>query len=193
LENSRKLHCTGTCAQHMGQGAQIPGTIMPRSSLLFLGTCVSCCLAWSSYKSKIPNGSMGGVGHSVCTSPSSCGGGGSRNSFGSAFASAGKAWTKAFCEADSDGDGKSNGLELGDPCCVWTDGAAPQFTTDLSAPGSSSSTTTRDMPDCGGSSSGGDGGDNSGDSGGGSEFGHACMQRIDLYSLVPSWTRTHAP
>merc|ERR1711865_925878 len=54
----------------------------------------------------------------------------------------------AWCEADSDGDGKSNGLELGDPCCVWTTGATPQFETDLSAPGASGSATSRNMPDC---------------------------------------------
>ncbi len=27
--------------------------------------------------------------------------------------------TKEFCELDSDGDGMTNGLELGDPCCEW--------------------------------------------------------------------------
>lgn len=26
---------------------------------------------------------------------------------------------------DSDGDGKTNGEELGDPTCVWTAGATP--------------------------------------------------------------------
>lgn len=29
-------------------------------------------------------------------------------------------WTKTVCEADSDGDGLSNGQELGDPDCLWT-------------------------------------------------------------------------
>ena len=28
-------------------------------------------------------------------------------------------WTEELCNADSDGDGESNGLELGDPCCAW--------------------------------------------------------------------------
>ena len=75
--------------------------------------------------------------------------------------------------ADSDGDGQSNGFELGDPCCVWTSGLrcrlaalcergglllaacrrpaaascppgqTPQFTTAISNPGSSSSQTSR--------------------------------------------------
>lgn len=113
----------------------------------------SFSLAWQSYKSKIPSGEMGGVGHSSCTSPSSCSGGGSRNAFGSAFANAGREWNKDLCEADSDGDGQSNGLELGDPCCIWSAGDTPQFTTDLSAPGSSSSVTLRTVPDCTSSSS----------------------------------------
>ena len=34
-------------------------------------------------------------------------------------------WGPALCNADSDGDGWSNAIELGDPDCVWTPGAAP--------------------------------------------------------------------
>ena len=37
-----------------------------------------------------------------------------------AFAKAGFVWTRALCEADSDGDGLTNGEELGDPCCEWS-------------------------------------------------------------------------
>ena len=44
--------------------------------------------------------------------------------------------------SDSDGDGQSNGFELGDPCCLWTSGA-PQFTSDISNPGVFSSKTSR--------------------------------------------------
>ena len=36
---------------------------------------------------------------------------------------------------DSDGDGRSNGEELGDPECVWTQGTEPQRTAELSHPG----------------------------------------------------------
>ena len=28
-------------------------------------------------------------------------------------------WTEALCHMDSDGDGRTNGEELGDPDCVW--------------------------------------------------------------------------
>lgn len=69
----------------------------------------------SFFKSRIPNGDSvpapeggicGGVGHT------SCGGGGARNPFGIAFKAAGLAWTKELCEADSDGDGAPNGVEV---------------------------------------------------------------------------------
>ena len=65
-----------------------------------------------------------GVGHAACSGGSSSG---DNNAFGLAFAAAGHAWTTALCQADSDGDGQTNGQELGDPCCVWRVGDAPQF------------------------------------------------------------------
>lgn len=34
-------------------------------------------------------------------------------------------WGPALCNVDSDGDGWSNAIELGDPDCVWTPGAQP--------------------------------------------------------------------
>jgi hypothetical protein len=37
---------------------------------------------------------------------------------GKAFSAAGQLWTLTLCSADSDGDGLSNGEELGDPCCT---------------------------------------------------------------------------
>jgi len=63
------------------------------------------------------------------------GGADARNPFGLAYADAGRSWTTALCEADSDGDGQTNGFELGDPDCVWTTGATPSRTTAISHPG----------------------------------------------------------
>ncbi|XP_067657938.1 temptin-like isoform X2 [Haliotis asinina] len=35
------------------------------------------------------------------------------------FRAEGYTWTVALCRRDSDGDGRSNGDELGDPNCTW--------------------------------------------------------------------------
>jgi hypothetical protein len=95
-------------------------------------------LGYSSYRSSIPNGFLvtgcdgaawNGVGHNRRT------GGGTLNPFGLAFSAAGGVWTVALCNADSDGDGQTNGEELGDPTCVWTAGATPTRTTDITNPG----------------------------------------------------------
>ncbi|KAK7491568.1 hypothetical protein BaRGS_00017207, partial [Batillaria attramentaria] len=74
--------------------------------------------------SRIPNGdsvldpcdntAWPGVGHI------SKSGGGSLNPFGSDFRDAGYRWTVDLCQKDSDGDGISNGAELGDSACAWT-------------------------------------------------------------------------
>ena len=40
-----------------------------------------------------------------------------------------------LCRKDSDGDGKTNGEELGDPNCVWVQGTVPQLPDGLSHPG----------------------------------------------------------
>jgi len=54
-------------------------------------------------------------------------------------------WHKV-CQADSDKDGKSNGDELGDPCCEWKNGLIPRRSHDLSNPLSHSSVTS--YPSC---------------------------------------------
>lgn len=46
-----------------------------------------------------------------------------------------KIWSESLCRMDSDGDGKSNGEELGDPNCVWREGDIPQFMTGITHPG----------------------------------------------------------
>jgi len=45
----------------------------------------------------------------------------------------GGSWER-ICREDSDHDGNSNGLEMGDPCCEWTPGAAPYRTWNLTHP-----------------------------------------------------------
>jgi hypothetical protein len=37
-------------------------------------------------------------------------------------------WTQTLCLADSDGDGQSNGQELGDPCCTTNCSGVLMFT-----------------------------------------------------------------
>lgn len=41
------------------------------------------------------------------------------------FAAAAHIWTETLCKTDSDGDGKTNGEELGDPACIWNVGDRP--------------------------------------------------------------------
>jgi len=44
--------------------------------------------------------------------------------FGEDWRANGFVWTRELCELDSDGDGFTNGQELGDPCCEWSAGYA---------------------------------------------------------------------
>ncbi|XP_033749716.1 dopamine beta-hydroxylase-like [Pecten maximus] len=85
---------------------------------------------YSSFQARIPNGDRvrdpcdgvaiwQGVGHQ------GMGGGGPRNPFGLDFYNNGMVWNSTICQMDSDGDGTSNGAELGDPNCEWTPGSNP--------------------------------------------------------------------
>lgn len=87
--------------------------------------------AYYSYIALNPNGNMTAVEAIGHVNPN---GGGARNQYGVDFATAGHEWNKQLCQMDSDGDGQTNGFELGDPCCTWdaSSGASPQFTTDIS-------------------------------------------------------------
>ncbi len=66
-------------------------------------------------------------------------GGGDTNSFGDDFKSltGEQGWTADLCTADSDGDGLTNGFELGDPCCLWASHGRdqPAYVDDISHPG----------------------------------------------------------
>mmetsp|Transcript_46006 Transcript_46006/g.107003 ORF Transcript_46006/g.107003 Transcript_46006/m.107003 type:complete len:531 (+) Transcript_46006:50-1642(+) len=116
------------------------------AGILSLATCILCilcilcpwrCSAWQFYQDRIPNGDSvtrfgqpwAGVGHDAA------GGATPRNPFGLAFAAANHQWTMELCQEDSDGDGQSNGYELGDPRCVWTSGDTPERTIAISHPG----------------------------------------------------------
>ena len=46
-------------------------------------------------------------------------------------------WNHVICNKDSDGDGISNGEELGDPDCKWSPGKTSSRTSGLSHPGKS--------------------------------------------------------
>jgi hypothetical protein len=66
-------------------------------------------------------------------------------------------WTAALCQKDSDGDGLTNGQELGDPCCTWVEaaGCPPEIapaprTTAISNPSEPTSVSTDpNTPACG--------------------------------------------
>ncbi|GLD92827.1 hypothetical protein PINS_up001406 [Pythium insidiosum] len=104
---------------------------------LLLAVLVENAHAVPKYAKKIPNGNnvagVTAVGHE---DPDS---GGKTNAFGKAFATADYTWSAAFCKADSDGDGQTNGEELGDPCCVWKEGSAPAIASGATDPGSAKS------------------------------------------------------
>ncbi|XP_065179304.1 uncharacterized protein LOC135809805 [Sycon ciliatum] len=82
------------------------------------------------------------IGHvAQCNGPPS----GAGNVFGRAFIASGGNWT-TVCPQDSDGDGYTNGEELGDPSCSFSPGATPERSTNLSHPGFACS--TFDNPFC---------------------------------------------
>lgn len=64
------------------------------------------------------------------------------------YVNQGYRWTPFVCQGDSDQDGQTNGMEMGDPCCVWTIGAVPTFTVGLSDPNDAQSKTQNIMPTC---------------------------------------------
>ena len=124
-----------------------PGGLMSRMNSVFWGICILSLMvasdAWSlgSYVPRIP------TSYSCGTCHFNENGGGARNLFGRAFVNNGRSWANGLCELDSDGDGVSNGAELGDPDCEWRRGdALPNGPT--SRPGDAEDTI--DVPDCNG-------------------------------------------
>ena len=93
-------------------------------------------LARPGYVGVIPNGGkVPGVRRPMATGHVNPQGHGQRNQFGLDFDAVGRKWTKALCEQDSDGDGLSNGEELGNPACVWIKGSTPERTVGITHPG----------------------------------------------------------
>ncbi|GMG14830.1 unnamed protein product [Phytophthora fragariaefolia] len=96
------------------------------------------------YVSMIPNGAsvpgVKAVGH---VDPN---GDGAVNDFGQDFGSAFYVWTKELCSKDSDGDGQTNGQELGDPCCEWDLlSLSARWTEGVSHPGNASDTANESL------------------------------------------------
>ena len=102
--------------------------------IMLFSQCLKGTMAMPSYRFRMPNGGAvpcpqkdfegcdadalcPGVGHNTCK-----GGTFPLNAFGAAFKDASFTWTAELCKADSDGDGLSNGQELGDPCCEYVAG-----------------------------------------------------------------------
>eukprot|EP00756_Hemistasia_phaeocysticola_P052441 Hpha_TRINITY_DN27676_c0_g1::TRINITY_DN27676_c0_g1_i1::g.57341::m.57341 len=95
---------------------------------------VHTTLGYQNLSASVPNaGGVDWYGTVTCIGSQLRAGGGGANAFGSAFLSEGS-WTYALCQADSDGDGYTNGQELGDPGCTWQPGSQPA-TAALSHPG----------------------------------------------------------
>ncbi|XP_067660273.1 tyramine beta-hydroxylase-like [Haliotis asinina] len=112
---------------------------MANLGVLTLLLLVASTSAYRFYQDEIPNGDhvphpckanylWWGVGHDNPL------GGGPKNPFGRDFARYHN-WTTELCRLDSDGDGMTNGEELGDPYCVWKKGTFPSTSTGLSHPG----------------------------------------------------------
>ena len=113
---------------------------------LILTSYVKYTTSYPQYNNNVPNGNV--VPPSAIELGHPHGNTKMYTSFGKAYVSSGRKWTIGLCMADSDGDGQTNGLEMGDPCCRWIVGASPAFINDLSDPNSATSQTKRDNATC---------------------------------------------
>ncbi|HPQ40851.1 MAG TPA: hypothetical protein PLV45_10800 [bacterium] len=102
--------------------------------LLFGGSMIPVVFAWDFDEDRIPNGTVfscdtchGNTTHQL-------------NPFGTAYNAAGRTWTAGLAQADSDGDGYTNGQELLDPDGSWNTGEPdPGNPGDVTNPGNASS------------------------------------------------------
>ncbi|RUS91460.1 hypothetical protein EGW08_000784 [Elysia chlorotica] len=113
---------------------------MATLTLFLVALAIGSSQAYMTFQNQIPNGNQvphpckanfmwPGVGHENRL------GGGVNNQFGLDFKDAGYWWNEDICRADSDGDGMTNGQELGDPDCVWSPDQIPARSSDISHPG----------------------------------------------------------
>ena len=114
-----------------------------------LSLIASVALGYPTYPALMPNAAVYfAAGTPALGHTDEKNGGGPNNAFGTAFGATGvpPTWTLEFCNADTDGDGQTNGLEMGDPCCEWTKGGTPFVATQISNPSDKASTTSRVCP-----------------------------------------------
>lgn len=96
-----------------------------KQMLVVVAVLVVTANAYPNFLRNIPNGNhVKFVGHrwEAVGHVKANGGQGGLNPFGKDFHDAGNTWTKELCFKDSDGDGKTNGEELGDANCIWQKG-----------------------------------------------------------------------
>merc|ERR1711879_935911 len=97
-----------------------PSLVHPSIACLFLFEAFQRAAARPGFVGLIPNGDkVPGSRTPMATGHINPQGHGTLNVFGVDFRAAGMKWTKELCLKDSDGDGRSNGEELGDPDCIW--------------------------------------------------------------------------
>lgn len=114
----------------------------------FVFLCATPAIGFPTFVPRIPNVAnrelgLDGIACGVCHEDRF--GGGEVNSFGQDF-DAFREWPMLY-DLDSDRDGQTNGLELGDPNGVWRPGDTPERTVDLSLPGDRSSKSFDDPPE----------------------------------------------
>lgn len=119
------------------------------SAVFLASVFLTLVTAKPDYPTKIPNGQNPSLpcmelGHINCAA------GGPRNQFGLDFAANAYTWDETLCMMDSDGDGLTNGEELGDPCCQWTGAGDDGMlrTDNISHPGNDTSTEAMGQEGC---------------------------------------------
>eukprot|EP00928_Gymnodinium_smaydae_P025211 TRINITY_DN20157_c0_g1_i1.p1 TRINITY_DN20157_c0_g1~~TRINITY_DN20157_c0_g1_i1.p1 ORF type:complete len:257 (+),score=29.00 TRINITY_DN20157_c0_g1_i1:77-847(+) len=144
---------------------------MPKAAWIVFVSSSTYATAFSSFRNKVPNGfriacplnvegcSQGAaekgepglvcnnIGHRACAGATM-----PLNPFGKALEAHNFTWSAALCNEDSDGDGLTNGEELGDPCCLWEEhDTASTYTRTFPAthPGFATSSSAKyARPDC---------------------------------------------